>query len=451
MAEPDADAGAGQLAGRTVAVTAERRAEEQAGLFRTRGADVVIAPTVHTVELSGDDGLRATTEAVIADPPDWLVATTGFGMRLWFDAAEAWGLDQALLGALGTARVVARGPKAQSACRQRGLEVEWRAPTESMTEVVDWLRTRDDVGGASLVVQLFDPEDHPSTTELGAIAGRVTEVPVYRWRRPDDEAPVRDLVRLLAARQVDAVTFTSQPAVRFLLEVAAEEGVFDQVVAACNEGAVLPVCVGPVCAEPVYAAGIRTAVWPEPFRLVPMVKLAAERLGALGGDSSTNRRDESPTNRAPVVFEAVDPHGDEAQAAMAAYIAELDRRFPQGFDPGDALGAGASPLAPPDGTFLVGRLDEQVVACGGVQSLGGGVAEIKRMWVADGIRGGGVGRRLLAELEARAAGLGHRTVRLDTNGTLAEAIALYERCGYEPIERYNDNPYAERFFEKPLR
>jgi uroporphyrinogen-III synthase len=438
------------LAGRTIAVTAERRAEEQAELFRKRGADVVVAPTVHTVDLSGDATLRATTESVIADPPDWVVATTGFGMRLWFEAADAWGLGEALIASLGTAAVVARGPKAQSACRQRGLEVRWRAPRESMPEVVAWLGQQDGIGDASVVVQLFDPEDHPSTAELTAMAGAVTEVPVYRWRRPDDEAPMRDLARRIARREVDAVTFTSQPAVRFLLEVAAEEGVADELVAACNDGTVLPVCVGPVCAEPIAAAGIRTAVWPEPFRLVPMVKLAAERLAAVGGDSSPIRRDESPTNPRPAAFEEVDPRSGEARSAMSAYFAELDRRFPTGFDPGDGLDRGAEALGPPDGAFVVARREGRVVACGGVQTIGDGVGEIKRMWVADGVRGQGLGRRLLAELEARSAALGHAVVRLDTNGGLTEAIALYERAGYTEIERYNDNPYAERFFEKRL-
>ena len=46
--------------------------------------------------------------------------------------------------------------------------------------------------------------------------------------------------------------------------------------------------------------------------------------------------------------------------------------------------------------------------------------------------------------------MGHGVVRLDTNGTLVEAIAMYERAGYRPIERYNDNPYAQAFFEKRL-
>jgi uroporphyrinogen-III synthase len=432
----------GPLHGRTVAVTAERRAEEQAELFRKRSATVIVAPTVHTVDLTGDGDLRRTTQGVITDPPDWLVATTGFGMRLWFEAAAAWRVEDALLAALRTSTVVARGPKAQSACRQRGLDVRWRAPQESMPEVVSWLREQHGIEDASLVVQLFDPEDHPSTAELAAIAGRVTPVPVYRWRRPDDEGPVRDLVHRLAGREVDAVTFTSQPAVRFLLEVAGEEGVLADVVSACNDGDVLPVCVGPVCAQPVADAGIRTAVWPEPFRLVPMVKLTEERLARPGDDSSTDR--------SPAAFAEVDSRSDEAQQAMAAYFAELDRRFPGGFEPGDALGDGAASLAPPSGTFVVARRQGRVVACGGVQTIGDGVGEIKRMWVAGDARGEGLGSRLLAELESRSAGLGHRLVRLDTNGTLVEAVALYERSGYVEIDRYNDNPYAQRFFEKPL-
>ncbi len=261
------------LEGRTIAVTAERKGTEQSDLFRRRGAEVVHVPTMHTVDLTADDELRALTDRVIAAPPDWTVATTGFGMRLWFDAADDWGVGRQLVDALATTRVVARGPKAQSACRQRGLEVIWQAPDESMHEVVDWLRTQDGIGDDSLVVQLFDPEDHPTTAELAAIAGDVAAIPVYRWRMPDDVDSVRTLVGKIVEGSVDAVTFTSQPAVRFLFEIASEIGRADAVVAACNDGRVLPVCIGPVCAEPLVDAGITTAVWPEPYRLVPMVKL----------------------------------------------------------------------------------------------------------------------------------------------------------------------------------
>ena len=206
------------------------------------------------------------------------MATTGFGMRLWFEAADDWGLGDALVAALAETSVVARGPKAQSACRQRGLEVVWQAPRESMPELVAWLAQQPEVAGAHVVVQLFDPEDHPSTAALRAIAGQVTEVPVYRWRRPLDAAPAVALTRAIAAQEVDAVTFTSQPAVRFLVELADEAGVRDAMVGAFNDGSVLPVCVGPVCAAAGEDAGITTMVWPEPFRLAPMVRLATERM-----------------------------------------------------------------------------------------------------------------------------------------------------------------------------
>ena len=91
------------------------------------------------------------------------------------------------------------------------------------------------------------------------------------------------------------------------------------------------------------------------------------------------------------------------------------------------------------------------VACGGVQQVGPGVGEIKRMWVDPEWRGAGLGSRMLRHLEAEAARLGHRPRRASTpTPPCVEAIAMYERAGYSHIERYNDNPYAQAWFEKVL-
>ena len=136
---------------------------------------------------------------------------------------------------------------------------------------------------------------------------------------------------------------------------------------------------------------------------------------------------------------------------MGRYFAELDERFPAGFDPGDTLVADAGDLEAPRGVFVVARADEAPVACGGVQTIDDGVGEIKRMWVDEAMRGRGLGRRLLAELEDQCRSLGHHTVRLDTNSRLPEAVAMYRRSGYSEIERYNDNPYPDHWFEKRLR
>jgi GNAT superfamily N-acetyltransferase len=107
-------------------------------------------------------------------------------------------------------------------------------------------------------------------------------------------------------------------------------------------------------------------------------------------------------------------------------------------------------MAAPNGFFVVATSDGEPVACGGVQRLADGSAEIKRMWVHDGWRGAGLGARLLRHLEDLACTRGHAVVRLDTNDTLTEAIAMYERAGYRAIERYNDNPWARCWFEKDL-
>ena len=149
-------------------------------------------------------------------------------------------------------------------------------------------------------------------------------------------------------------------------------------------------------------------------------------------------------------FEAVDPRSSEAIDSMSAYFAELDRVFPTGFEPGDTLTADAAEFDPPAGAFVIARLDDDVAGCGGVHTIEAGVAEIKRMWIDPAWRGVGLAPRLLADLEQRAASIGHHTVRLDTNATLTIAIAMYERAGYLPIERYNDNPFAQCWFEKML-
>lgn len=145
------------------------------------------------------------------------------------------------------------------------------------------------------------------------------------------------------------------------------------------------------------------------------------------------------------------PASPEARACVAAYIGELGRRFEHGFDPGNGNPTpDDDALTPPAGCFLVARLDGRAAGCGALRRLEPGVGEIKRMWVAPEARGLGLSRRLLAALEDEARALGFARVRLDTNRALTEAQALYRSAGYREIGRFNDNPYADLWFEKGL-
>ncbi|HEY0631233.1 MAG TPA: helix-turn-helix domain-containing GNAT family N-acetyltransferase [Thermoleophilaceae bacterium] len=136
-----------------------------------------------------------------------------------------------------------------------------------------------------------------------------------------------------------------------------------------------------------------------------------------------------------------EPSSSDARWCLGHYFAELDERFEEGFvAPGDeAVSA-----------FVVARLGGQPAGCGALKTLDPGVGEIARVWVDRPHRGLGLGARLLAALEEQAVALGHRTVRLDTNRSLREAQAMYRSRGYVEIPRYNDNPYANHWFEKAL-
>lgn len=136
----------------------------------------------------------------------------------------------------------------------------------------------------------------------------------------------------------------------------------------------------------------------------------------------------------------------DVRQCVAAYYRELDERFEGGFDPGNGGYAGK----PASGLFLVARLHGRAVGCGGLKPLDASTAEIKRMWIAPDVRGLGLARRLLEELEAEARQSGAKRVVLDTNRALTEAQAMYRKAGYREIDRYNDNDYADFFFEKEL-
>jgi GNAT superfamily N-acetyltransferase/DNA-binding MarR family transcriptional regulator len=147
---------------------------------------------------------------------------------------------------------------------------------------------------------------------------------------------------------------------------------------------------------------------------------------------------------------AVDPRHPDARRCAQAYFAELAKTIDSGFDPARSLVAADEELTPPAGLLLVASLHAEPVGCGGLRLRDGAVGEVKRMWVSPAMRGLGLGRRLLTELEAQASTHGVRTLRLETNRALTEAIGLYRTTGYREVDPFNDEPYAHHWFEKTV-
>jgi uroporphyrinogen-III synthase len=257
------------LAGFTVGVTAARRADELCALLERRGAAVLVAPALRILPLPDDAQLADATRSLIETPPDVTVATTGIGFRGWVEAADGWGLGDALVEALRGGTVLCRGPKARGAVRAAGLVDAWSPASESSAEVLDHLLAAG-VDGTRIAVQLHG-EPLPDMVEALRCAGaEVIEVPVYRWVPPADLGPLDRLTDALLAGSVDAVTFTSAPAAVSMLARAADRGLREELVRALR-GGVLVVCVGPVTAAPLQELDIPT-VQPKRSRLGAMVR-----------------------------------------------------------------------------------------------------------------------------------------------------------------------------------
>jgi uroporphyrinogen-III synthase len=264
------------LDGFVVGVTADRRWEEQAELLSRRGASVLHGPTITTLYLASDENLRAATVALIEDPPDYLVATTGIGIRAWLDTASTWGVGESLRAALGGTRIVARGPKAAAAVQIGGLTVSACSPNEQMNALVDLLLA-EPLAGRRVAVQEYGNESPMVVNALTNANATVVPVPVYRWRVPADPEPARRLVQAACQGQLDAVTFTSAPAVHNIFAIAEGQMEADQLRAAFN-GSVTAACVGPVCADGAREEGIEDPLAPAVGRLGLLVRTLGDHL-----------------------------------------------------------------------------------------------------------------------------------------------------------------------------
>jgi DNA-binding MarR family transcriptional regulator/GNAT superfamily N-acetyltransferase len=138
----------------------------------------------------------------------------------------------------------------------------------------------------------------------------------------------------------------------------------------------------------------------------------------------------------------------DARACLEAYAADIDERFPEGFDKGSLVRP--QEVSGDAGAFFVAYEEGGPVGCGALRRLEDGVGEIRHVWVHPDARRLGLARRLLGALEEEAAARRLAAVRLDTHAALTEARAMYRACGYTEIPAYGDNVYASHWFEKRL-
>jgi len=266
-----------QLRGFRVGVTSDRRSEDLIAALQRRGAQVLHAPALRMTanDHDHDDELVAETRAVIEARPDVVLITTGYGMRRWLEVADAAGLGAALTVVLEGARVLARGPKSLGAVRAAGLDDVDRSDSETTSSLVDRIL---DLGaaGLSVAVQQHGYTDEVQLDRLRREGASVLTVTPYRWVRPTSNERLTKLIEAVCQRELDALTFTSAPAVNAVLDTARQLGRFDDFRSALRAD-VLAAVVGPVTGAPLREVGVEP-VQPERYRMGALIRLVCDQL-----------------------------------------------------------------------------------------------------------------------------------------------------------------------------
>ncbi|MHA7276470.1 uroporphyrinogen-III synthase [Arthrobacter sp. Hz1] len=269
------DGASKQLAGFRIGVTSDRRSGDLIDALERRGASVFHAPALKIAPIAEDVVLLTDTAAMVAARPDMFIITTAYGMRRWFEAADAAGLGDDLLGVLGNGRIYVRGPKARGAVRAAGLDDAGISSDETTGTLVDQLLEQD-LSGLTIGVQLHAYADAHQLDRLQAAGATLLTVTPYRWVKPEGSERLPRLIEAICAGQLDCVTFTSAPAVDALFSTAAEQGLHAELIQRFRT-TVLTAAVGPVTAQPLIEAGIEPLV-PKRFRMGALIRLVCDHL-----------------------------------------------------------------------------------------------------------------------------------------------------------------------------
>jgi uroporphyrinogen-III synthase len=266
------------LAGCTIVVTADRRAQELGAALERRGAVVRHAPALSMIPHADDEELRAATERLLDQPPDVVVVTTGIGFRAWLDAADAHGLAGDLLVVLERARLIARGPKARGAIQAAGLVPDWVTESETSAEISDVL-LREGPSGLRIAVQMHGAGADGLEKDLAVAGADVVPLTVYRWGPAPDPRALESSASAAACGDVDVVAFTSAPGAEAWLATAEELPCWGGIAARFASGDLVAAAVGEITARPLVRRGIEPVI-PDRGRLGALIRELIAHFGS---------------------------------------------------------------------------------------------------------------------------------------------------------------------------
>ncbi|HLK51677.1 MAG TPA: uroporphyrinogen-III synthase [Bryobacteraceae bacterium] len=260
------------FSGKPVLSLESRRAPEMAELIRKQGGVPFVAPSMREIPIDEDAEVFRFAERLFRGEFDLLILLTGVGTRQLNRLLSSRYPESAFVEALRRITLVARGPKPAAALREMGVTPALIAPEpNTWREVLDVTSGRPE---RRIAVQEYGRTNPELLEGLRSRGAEVTAVRVYEWGLPEDPGPLREAARRLAARQFDAVLFTTSVQIAHLARVAAEQGIEPALMDGIR--AAFVASIGPTTTEALEEYGIHPHFEPSHPKMGFLVKEAAD-------------------------------------------------------------------------------------------------------------------------------------------------------------------------------
>ncbi len=271
---------ADRLNGYRILILESREEAQFSRLLQDRGAEVMQCPMFTIHDAPDPAPVEAWIRRAIDTPFDDLILTTGEGLRRLVKLAQARGLDQAFIAAIGKSRIVARGPKPGRALREIGLAPQVTTETPTSGGIAQTMASFD-LKRHRIGIQLYPDKEHEKLLSALRLQGATIDpVLPYVYDAEAGEANIVAAIDEMVAGRIDAIALTSSGQVRRLIEVARKHGCEERL----RQGLAMTrvASVGPVVSDELKAHGLQTDIAPAnaAFFMKPLISAMAEKLAA---------------------------------------------------------------------------------------------------------------------------------------------------------------------------
>ncbi|HEY7306061.1 MAG TPA: uroporphyrinogen-III synthase [Bryobacteraceae bacterium] len=250
-----------------------RRSKEIAELIRINGGEPFVAPALIEVPLEHNEAALTFAHRLYGGEFDMMIFLTGVGARLLYRVVASREPEERFLAALRKIAIVARGPKPVAVLR------EWQVPvTVTVPEPNTWRELLNAVESRpekSVAVQEYGRPNRELNEGLEQQGRRVTTIPVYQWRLPDDTSPLEEALRELLDGKFGAALFTTGVQIEHFLDFAERRKQREAAIGALR--GLLVASIGPTCTESLEQCGLTPALEPSHPKMGILVREAAAK------------------------------------------------------------------------------------------------------------------------------------------------------------------------------